>query len=62
MGSYRLAKDSNLLMLICYISIDYALVMQPLHARQSFRVTVAFYYLASFLSILGWMQFWEGAM
>jgi hypothetical protein len=42
--------------------IDYALVIHPLHAKQSFNVTVAFYYFASFFIIFGCMQFWDGAM
>jgi len=41
--------------------IDYALVMQPLQAKQSLRETVAFFYsyLVGFM-ILGCMQFCDG--
>lgn len=33
---------SSLLRLICYTKIDSALVIHPLHAKQSFKETVAF--------------------
>lgn len=49
-------------MLICSIRTDSALVMHPLHAKQSFSVTVAVYFAMSGFMIFGWTQFWEGEM
>ena len=44
---------NSLLRLICSINIDSALVIHPLHAKQSLRVTVAFSYILSCFIILG---------
>ena len=54
---YCRSMDLNFSRLICSTRTDSAEVMQPLHAKQSLRVTVALvsYYLD--LIILGWMQF-----